>query len=331
MVFRSKKQYSNKTTRKNKSKYKSTKPKKQTLYSKKYKQQKGGDKQYIVTIAVITHGCIITTEPKQKYNIRLYNSTGNNIDMCSENVLERSIHHNELKHFFRKDRPIPDPKNTNETVQSIPHPFDVMPYDKIIGPDNPEILDATIDKLSTILLSDTLVGVWLISVHDINHKLVFPNTEQKDTHYNLLKIHFLNHLMFNFNKEKYFDEHNHITETLESNHKFPPAKFINGIRQIRNFDNWNVTLNTEKTHIKFIRLSYLFDWLKYIFGDNVNLNGDNVNLNVYDYSCTINCNVDEHPIIPPLITDIEMGKPPFINTIGGTKPKKKNKKKKKTI
>jgi hypothetical protein len=324
MVFRSKKPYSNKTTRKNKSKYKSTKPNKQTLYSKKYKQQKGGDKQYIVTIAVITHGCIITTEPEQKiYNIRLYNSSGNNIDICGGNVPERSIHHDELKLFFRKDSPTPDPKNTNETVQSIPHPFDVMPYDKIIGPDNPEIFDATIDNLSSFFLSDTPVGVWLISVHD-NHKLVFPNTEQKETHYNLLSIHFLNHLMFNFNKEKYLVEHNHITKTLESKHKFPPAKFINGIRQIRNFDNWNVTLNTEKTHIKFIRLSYLFDWLKYIFGVNVNLN-------VYDYSCTINCNVDEHPIIPPLITDIEMGPPPFINTIGGTKPKKKNKKKKKTI
>jgi hypothetical protein len=320
MVFRSKKQYSNKTTRKRKPKPKSTKPKKQTLYSKKYKQQKGGDKQYIVTIAVITHGCIITTEPEQKYNIRLYNSTGNNIDICVGNVLERSNHHDELKQFFRKDRPTPDPKNTNEIVQLIPHPFDVMPYDKIIGPDNPELFDATIDNLSSIILSDTPVGVWLISVHDINHKLVFPNTEQKDTHYNLLKIHFLNHLMFNFNKKKYFDEHNYITKTLESKNIFPPDKDNNGIR---NFDNWNVTLNTEKTHIKFIRLSYLFDWLKYIFGDNVNLN-------VYDYSCTINCNVDEHPIIPPLITDIEMGKPPFINTIGGTKPKKK-KKKKKTI
>lgn len=321
MVFRSKKPYSNKTTRKRKPKSKSTKPKKQIFYSKKNKLQKGGEggTEYIVTIAIITHGCITTTDTDSlpKYNIRLYNATGDNMQSCDGNLLTRSIHHEELNKFFRKDHPIPDP--TNATVKSIPHYFDTMPYDKILGHENPKLVDYIIEKGLSIFTKDPPVGIWLISVHDMNHKLIFPQDPyKKEDPFNLLNINLLNTLNLEFNRELFFSDHNHITETLIKNDKIIPTKS-------RIFDGWNVNLNDKNnpTHITFIRLSYFLDLLKYIFGNNVNLN-------VYDYSCTITCNTVKEQIISPLITDIEMGSPPFINTtIGGTKHKKKNKKKKK--
>lgn len=325
MEFRRKKSYSNKTTRKRKPKSKSTKPKKQTFYSKKNKLQKGGESgtEYIVTIAIITHGCITTTDTDSlsKYNIRLYNATGDNMQSCDGNLFTRSTHHEELNKFFRKDRPNPDP--TNATVKNIPYYFDTMPYDKILGHENPKMGDYIIEKGLSLFIKDLPVGIWLISVHDMNHKLIFPQDPyKKEDPFNLLNINLLNTLNLQFNRGLFFSDHNHITETLIKNDKIIPTKS-------RIFDGWNVNLNDKNnpTHITFIRLSYFLDLLKYIFGNNVNLN-------VYDYSCTITCNTVKEQIISPLITDIEMGSPPFINTtIGGTKHKKKNKKikKKKTI
>lgn len=316
MVFRSKKQYSKKITHKRKPKL--TKTKKQPLYSKKYKQQKGGEggTEYIVTIAIITHGCITDTDSLPKYNIRLYNATGDNMQSCDGNLLTRSTHHEELNKFFRKDHPIPDP--TNATVKSIPHYFDTMPYDKILGHENQKSVDYIIEKGLSLFTKDPPVGIWLISVHDMNHKLIFPQDPyKKEDPFNLLNINFLNTLNYIFNKEQFFSDHNYITETLINDD--------NPIPESRNFNGWNVNLNNKKdpTHITFIRLSYFLNWLKYIFGNNVNLN-------VYDYSCTLTCDTVEEQIKSPLISDIEMGLPPFINTIGGTKHKKK-KKNKKTI
>ena len=318
MVFRSKKQYSKKITHKRKPKL--TKTKKHPLYSKKYKQQKGGEggTEYIVTIAIITHGCITDTDSLPKYNIRLYNATGDNMQSCDGNLLTRSTHHEELNKFFRKDHPIPDP--TNATVKSIPHYFDTMPYDKILGHENQKSVDYIIEKGLSLFTKDPPVGIWLISVHDMNHKLIFPQDPyKKEDQFNLLNINLLNTLNYIFNKEQFFSDHNYITETLINDE--------NPIPESRNFNGWNVNLNNKKdpTHITFIRLSYFLNWLKYIFGNNVNLN-------VYDYSCTMTCDTSEEQIKSPLITDIEMGSPPFINTIGGTKHKKKIKKKnKKTI
>ena len=290
MVFRSKKQYSKKITHKRKPKL--TKTKKHPLYSKKYKQQKGGEggTEYIVTIAIITHCCITDTDSLPKYNIRLYNATGDNMQSCDGNLLTRSTHHEELNKFFRKDHPIPDP--TNATVKSIPHYFDTMPYDKILGHENQKSVDYIIEKGLSLFTKDPPVGIWLISVHDMNHKLIFPQDPyKKEDPFNLLNINLLNTLNYIFNKEQFFSDHNYITETLINDE--------NPIPESRNFNGWNVNLNNKKdpTHITFIRLSYFLNWLKYIFGNNVNLN-------VYDYSCTMTCDTSEEQIKSPLITDI---------------------------
>jgi hypothetical protein len=330
MGFRSKckckckKPYSNKTTRKTKPKYKSTKPKKQTLYSKKYIQQKGGDiesneQAVIVTLAIITHGCIITTDPAQDYDIRLYSATGNRIEMCVGNAVERSLHHTELKQYYRKNNPNPD--TPNATVNQIPDYFDQMPYDKIIG--NPQTQPNIFDRfVETILPMSGTDGVWLISVHDHDRKLVYP-TEimiNDEISFNLFNINGLNALNAYFNTTDIKDK---IKSILVKESKPYPAKNDNGER---NVTGWNVSLNDVSTHIAFIRLSYLFDLLKHICGNNVKLN-------VYDYSCSSSCGCKDFipDIIHPLpITDVEHGRPPYFQ-VAGTKPKTNKKKKKNTI
>ena len=321
MVFRSKKQYSNKTTRKRKPKPKSTKPKKQTLYSKKYKQQKwGGDiesneQAVIVTLAIITHGCIITTDPVQDYDIRLYSATGNRIEMCVGNPFGRSKHHDELKQYYRKDNPIPDIPNA--TVNQIPDYFDQLPYDKIIGTPKKTLTDRFFE---TLLVNDAPTGVWLISVHDHDRTLVYPTETMinDEISFNLFNINGLNTLNTYFNKT---DNKDRFKELLVREDKPYPEKNDDGER---NVIGWNVSLNDVSTHtrrIEHIRLSYLFDLLKQIFGNNVKLN-------VYDYSCSSSCGCKDFipDIIHPLpITDVEHGRPPYFQ-VAGTKRKIKKKK-----
>tara|TARA_B100000902_G_C27246137_1_gene882711 strand:+ start:400 stop:1365 length:966 start_codon:yes stop_codon:yes gene_type:complete len=319
MVFRSKKQCSNKITRKRKTK--STKPRKQSLYSKKYKQQKGGDiesneQAVIVTIAIITHGCIITTNTATDYDIRLYSATGNRIDYCVGTEFGRSTHHDELKQYYRKDNP--NPEIPNPTVNQIPEYFDQMPYDKIIGKSQtpPNIFERFSEKL---LHNDAITGVWLISVHDHDHKLLYPTETMVNDKisFNLLNINGLNALNTYFNKTTKID----YEKILVNEDKPYPKKNDDGER---NITGWNVSLNNESTdtrRIEQIRLSYVFDLMKEILGNNVKLN-------VYDYSCSTSCGSKDFipDIIPPLpITDIEHGRPPYFQVAGSNKKKKKKK------
>jgi hypothetical protein len=327
MVFRSKKQYSNKRTRKNKPNGKSTKPKKQTLYKKlsKYHKKRGGgdiesnEQPVIVTLAIITHGCIITTDPAQAYDIRLYSATGKHMDYCVGNLFGRSVHHDELKQYYRKNNP--NPEIPNATVNQIPEYFDQMPYDKIIGTPKKTLTDRF---LETLLTNDASIGVWLISVHNHDHKLLYPTETMinDEISFNLFNINGLNTLNTYFNKN---DNKDRFKELLVSENKPYPEKNDDGER---NVTGWNVSLNDESTHtrrIEHIRLSYVFDLLKQIFGNNVKLN-------VYDYSCSNSCGCKDviPDIIHPLpITDVEHGRPPYFQ-VAGTK-RKIQKKKKKTI
>jgi hypothetical protein len=327
MVFRSKKHYSNKTTRKRKPISKFTKPKKQTLYKKlsKYHKKRGGgdiesnEQPVIVTLAIITHGCIITTDPAQAYDIRLYSATGKHMDYCVGNLFGRSVHHDELKQYYRKNNP--NPEIPNATVNQIPEYFDQMPYDKIIGTPKKTLTDRF---LETLLTNDASIGVWLISVHNHDHKLLYPTETMinDEISFNLFNINGLNTLNTYFNKN---DNKDRFKELLVSENKPYPEKNDDGER---NVTGWNVSLNDESTHtrrIEHIRLSYVFDLLQQIFGNNVKLN-------VYDYSCSNSCGCKDviPDIIHPLpITDVEHGRPPYFQ-VAGTK-KKIQKKKKKTI
>lgn len=252
--------------------------------------------KYTVTIAMIIHGCIITTDLNQNYNIDLYNATDNNIDVCEKTIWQFDDEHVNLLKRFRKDDPIPEKKNY----------FDKMPYDKFIG--------KTAD--------DLYAGVWLISVHDNNNQLVFPRTDSLDIRYNLFNLNFLNRLFLDFNRDAlsytginseniYNTEYNipdysEIIDTLIREHREPPEK---NNEDYRDFSKWNVSVNDVETHIDKIRLSYLLDCLKSIFGDNVKFRA-------YDYTCTVPCNnADDIQINLPLIK------------YGGKKTKNKTKRK----
>lgn len=303
MGFRHKKSYSNKITRKIRPKSKSTKPRKYRVYSKKYKLQKGGEyKQYIVTFAMIIHGCLISTELNTNYNIELYNATGNNIDVCEKTIGEFNNEHINLQKHFRKNMPTTVGKDY----------FDKIPYDKFIGSK----------------LNDRYTGVWLISVHDNNNNLVFPSYDSLDIKYNLFNLNLLNRLLYVFNTDEWFStkikftenhnrpsqnihQHNEMKDSFLKEHKSPPEKNNEGYRD---FAGWNVSVNDVEnpTHIDKIRLTYFLDRLKYIFGDNVKFRA-------YDYTCTIPCNYTD---------DIKINVP--LKNHGG-KNQNKKKKKNKTI
>ena len=256
--------------------------------------------KYTVTIAMIIHGCIITTDLNQNYNIDLYNATGNNIDICEKTIWEFDDEHVNLLKRFRKNNPTPEKK----------YYFDKMPYDKFIG------------KTS----NDSYAGVWLISVHDNNNQLVFPKDDLLKTRFNLFNLNFLNRLFLDFNHNKFsyaglnyqeiynteynIQDHSEMTDLFKEDHKQPPEK---NNEEYRDFSNWNVSVNdvNNPTHIDKIRLSYFFDILKYIFGDNIKFRA-------YDYTCTVPCNgTDDININVPLIN------------YGGKKKKNKKKTKKK--
>ena len=81
--------------------------------SKKTKKRKTttNEVKYTITIAMIIHGCIITTNLNQNYNIDLYNATDNNIDVCEKTIWEFNDEHVNLLKRFRKDDPMPEKKN----------------------------------------------------------------------------------------------------------------------------------------------------------------------------------------------------------------------------
>lgn len=269
---------------------------------------------YTITIAIITHGCVLNTDLNDDYNIELYNATGNKMDVCEKTYLDFDNEHIKLLEYYRMDTPIPEEKEY----------FNKIPYDKFLGK-------------NTYGITDSYAGIWLVSVHNSENKLVFPRKELLDRRFNLLNLEFLNHLFYDFNRDKWFqkqvefatkkdpkpciniDEYNPIKEDFLEVHKPPPEKNNEGYR---NFAEWNVSVNNKKnpTHIDKIRFSYFLDRLKYIFGDNVKFR-------IYDYSCTIPCNdKDDIKIKVPLTRTKTVSK----RKKGGKRRKKKTIKKQKS-
>lgn len=233
---------------------------------------------YTITIAIITHGCVLNTDLNDDYNIELYNATGNKMDVCEKTYLDFDNEHIKLLEYYRMDTPIPEEKEY----------FNKIPYDKKLGK-------------NTYGITDLYAGIWLVSVHNSENKLVFPREELFDRRFNLLNLEFLNHLFYDFNRDKWFQkqvefatkedsdkpcikiqEYNPIKEYLKV-HKLP-EKDNEGYRNVAEW-NGDVSVNDVEnpTHIDKIRFSYLLDSLKYIFGDNVKFR-------IYDYSCTVPCN-----------------------------------------
>ena len=304
----------------------------------KTRSKRGGDIEsheddnFIVTIAIITHGCIINTDldPKQnQYDLRYYSSTGDQTNTCDGNVFGRSIYHDDLIEYFRQDNPSKNDNNNNNTINELPYYFDDMPYEKVIG--NPDIhsqgfIYDCLDTIAPIFTGSTVVGVWLISVH--KEKLIEKNKQlvkkyeyiyptDKNKHINLLNVEGFEKFNQIIGENKF-----NITSELVKNNKPLPKKENN----IRNFHQWDVELNNTKERINYIRLSYLFDLIKKIAGNNCKLN-------VYDYTCSIMCNDcnyisnNNQEIKQGLITGIEEGKMPFFT--GGKRKTRKNRRRRK--
>tara|TARA_B110000503_G_C7137726_1_gene409544 strand:- start:927 stop:1886 length:960 start_codon:yes stop_codon:yes gene_type:complete len=310
MGFRSKckKPYSNKTTRKIKPKYKSRKPKKQTKYNKvnKYHQKKGGGdiesgEFHVVTIAIITHGCVTTTTPSNNYNIRYYNATGNDLVPHRQTRVDALILPFQFNNSFRQDQPSGD--GTNETNEhNITSYFDTLPFDKYIGVQPTESSWINPDHLFNFITGGfPQNGIWLISVHKQNvneDDFTYDYPKVKSQHINLLSIEGFN--MF----KNYYNNGMDLDNALK-----------------------NVKKSTDNKYIEIIRLSYLLDLIKQIIGENCGLN-------VYDFSCSINCGdspettIPTTCIIPTDRKDEELGyKYPFFKTASATRGgKNKNQK-----
>ena len=310
MVFRSKKQYSNKRTRKNKPKPKpkpkpkSTKPKKQTIHSKKYKQQKGGGDIesgtfHVVTIAIIAHGCVTTTVPSNNYNIRYYNATGNNLESHMQSIYHSLTIPFQMNNSFRQDEPSGDGKNEKKITSY----FDTLPFDKVFSVHSSDPLSRLFhvyDKITGFPQN----GIWLNSVHKkhVNeNKFTYEYPKDKGQFINLLSIAGFNEFKNNYNSTMDLDK--------ALNTKY-------------------VKKSSDNKRIEEIKLSYLLDLIKQIIGENCGLN-------VYDFSCSNNCGDSTETtttakcMMPTSRNHEESGvnKPEFFNTppavFGGKKRKKK--------
>lgn len=282
---------------------------------------------YVVTIAIITHGCIINLNPPQNYDIRYYSATGDKLGICYGNIFERSINHEELREHFRQDKPQHKPKHeqkdgTTHTVDAIPDYYHQIPYDKNIGKQGKKgfITDSinTVEEIiSPLVTGDVPVGVWLISVH------------KKDTQNNI----------FNFGPSYTYDypvedkTNNINTNTRINLLNIESIKILNKkYNNIPNLDDKlkNDAVTIENGRIKVIRLSYLLDLIKDIMGNNCGLN-------VYDYSCSSGCSGypsndnKEQKILANLIKNTddgkEAGKLPFFPINPTTGGKRRNKRK----
>jgi len=304
MVFRSKKQYSNKRTRKikPKPKPKSSKPKKHPLYSKKCKQHEGGGDIesgifHVVTIAIIAHGCVTTTIPSNNYNIRYYNATGNNLVSHMQSKYHSLTIPFQMNNSFRQDEPSGDGKNEKQITSY----FDTLPFDKILSVHSSEPLARLFDVYDKIT-GFPHNGIWLTSIHKKHvdeNKFTYEYPENKGQLINLLRID-----GFNEFKDKY-------NPTMDLD-KALNTKYVK-----KDGDN---------TRIEEIQLSYLLDLIKQVIGENCGLN-------VYDFSCSNNCgdSTETTTSIPCIsqsdLNHIEPGyrKPFFVKPVGGNK--KRNKKK----
>jgi len=310
------------------------KNKKSNKRFRKTRSKRGGDVEsndddtFIVTIAIITHGCIINVDPEQnQYDLRYYSATGDKTNTCDGNIAGRSIYNDDLIEYFRQDNPS---GNDNNTINEIPYYFDDIPYDKVIGkPENQGFITDCIDTIAPIFTGNTVIGVWLISVHkektiEKNKQLVkkyeYIYPTNKNQHINLLNIEGFERFNQIIGKNKF-----NITSELVKNNKPLPKKENN----IRNFQQWNVQLDNKEERINLIRLSYLFDLIKKI-------GGNNCKLNVYDYTCSVMCNDcnniinsnnNNQEIKQGLITGIEEGKMPFFT--GGKRKTRKNRQRRK--
>ena len=217
---------------------------------------------YIVTIALLLHGCIISSDSILIDNLTFNNVTGNKFEMTHFSTNDKKKLHDNIKNNFRKDQLIANNSN-------------VLPYDKIIGETSLQdhsYLNYDIVNYIKKVIGLEMNGIFIISVHrkpsesiENNYQYLYP--PNKNSIVNIGNLQGLKHLCDSFDENIY---NNIYQKLLLDNGKFD------------NSNNFDLELNSSLNHIKYIRLTYLLNLLKNIFGFNCHLN-------VYDYTCSIMC------------------------------------------
>ena len=222
---------------------------------------------YVVTIALLLHGCIISTDSINVHNLTFNNVTGDEFQETLFSTNEKNKLHEKMKNNFRKDQLIINNKDS----------YNVLPYDKIIGEtsinDN-SYLNCDIVNYIKKAIGLEMNGIFIISVHrkpseSINNNYQYLYPPNKYSIINIANLDGLKHLCDSFDENIY----NNIYQKL---------LLDNG--ELGNTTKFDVELNTKKNHIKYIRLTYLLNLIKNIFGYYCHLN-------VYDYTCSIICKI----------------------------------------
>ncbi len=258
----------------------------------------GGDIEsgytYVITIAIIVHGCITTTVINNNYNIQLHSATHNEIKVNKSSRNDDYDLRDIFNNTFRQSKP----------VISDTHPphFNTLPYDKIIG----DYYNQGCSRFFN-MLNLTTNGIWIISVHrkpsestDNDYEYVYPTDTER--HINLLNIEGFKDLSYFFNFNSEFSQiYQELINFDKINRKHRDKK-------------WKVELNEDYTRIEFIRLTYLLDLFKKMFGLNCNFN-------VFDYSCSAMCS--KYNQITPSIKPLELSDSPYFRAGRFIKSKKR--------
>ena len=220
---------------------------------------------YIVTIALILHGCVLSKGNISIDNLTFNNATGNNLKTTQFSTNDKKKLHQNIVNNFRKDEPVLD-KNAF---------LNVLPYDKVIGEtstNDHSYMNCDIINFIKKSIGLEMYGIYIISIHrkpsesiENNYEYLYP--PNKDSIINIANLNGLKHLCDSFDENMY---KNIYKKLLLDNGEFETTS------------NFNVELNSSLNHIKYIRLTYLLNIIKNIFGYNCHLN-------VYDYTCSIMC------------------------------------------
>jgi hypothetical protein len=223
---------------------------------------------YVVTLALILHGCVISTDSIDIDNLTFNSITDNKFELTHFSTDDKKKLHDNIINNFRKDQIIVNNSN-------------VLLYDKIIGETSTRdylYLNCDILKYIKKLIGLEMNGIFIISVHrkpcesiENNYQYIYP--PDKNSIINIGNLQGLKHLCDSFDEN--------IFNSIYKQLLLDNSKFDN-TNNFSNTNNFNIELNSSLNHINYIRLTYLLNLLKNIFGNNCHLN-------VYDYTCNRLC------------------------------------------
>ena len=223
---------------------------------------------YIITVVIVGHGCVINTEPSQKYNIELHSSQHHkDLQVIYQSRMESIWLPTEYSSIYRQDNPYIDKK---ELV------FSGLPYEKVISEYPPAAISKFLEKGCDFFLEGfglRNAGIWLISIHKRDprgniYEYIYP--KEKKMAVNLYNIYAIKHIIDHINPSINFTEL--YDSIIKESHKISKDSLR----------TWNIELETDRKRIKYVRLTYLLDIIQKILGMNCNIN-------LYDFTCSKVC------------------------------------------